>query len=65
VASVVYDRRTGQEDGIHDALGERGHHRPSDPQFAGRPWNTDSAAEIERRLPRLNQLFPRERYLTP
>ncbi|GGM68539.1 hypothetical protein GCM10007977_082890 [Dactylosporangium sucinum] len=65
VASLAYDRRTGQEDGIDDALSERGHRRPADPQTAGRTWNTDSAAEIERRLPRLNRLFPRERYPRP
>jgi hypothetical protein len=65
VACLAYDRRTGQEEGIDDALRQRGHRRPSDPQFAGRTWNTDSAAEIERRLPRLNRAFPRERYLNP
>jgi hypothetical protein len=65
VASLAYDRRTGQEEGIYDALSERGHYSPSEPLMDGRAWNIDSPAEIERRLPRLNRLFPRERYLRP
>jgi hypothetical protein len=65
VASLAYDRRTNQEEGIHDALAERGHHSPSDPQVIGRVWNTDDPAEIERRLPRLNRLFPRQQRLGP
>ncbi|GAA3265378.1 DUF4240 domain-containing protein [Dactylosporangium vinaceum] len=65
VASLAYDRRTGQEEGIYDALSERGHPCPSAPQMIGNIWNTDSPAEIEQRLPRLNRLFPRERYLRP
>ena len=67
VAGNAYERCTGQEDGIGDALSERGHYRPSDPQVNvhGRMWDSDSLAEIERHLPRLSQLFPRNRYLKP
>jgi len=65
VAPGAYDRVTGEDDGIDDALNARGHRRPSDPVFAGRPWNSDSLVEIERRLPRLSRLFPRHQYLEP
>lgn len=65
VAPAAYDRVTGEDDGIDDALSARGHHRPAGPTFAGRPWNSDSPAEIERRLPRLSRLFPRHQYLEP
>ena len=57
----AYDRVTGQDDGIDDALGERGHRRRWEPEMGGATWDTDSRAEIERRLPRLSRLFPRHR----
>jgi hypothetical protein len=65
VASSAYDQATGHEDGIDEALGARGHRRPSDPELAGQPWNSDNLAEIERRLPRLRELFPRQQHLKP
>jgi Protein of unknown function (DUF4240) len=65
VASSAYDRRTGHDDGIDDALGERGHRRLSDPALGGRSWDTDSVAEIQRRMPRLSRLFPRHQYMKP
>jgi hypothetical protein len=65
VASHVYDHATGEEDGIDDALLDRGHSRPSDPRPAGVPWDSDSLTAIRQRLPRLNHLFPRQRYVEP
>lgn len=64
VAGHVHDQITGQEDSIDDALAARGHHRPSDPNPTGQPWNSDSLAEIQRRLPRLAALFPRQRHIS-
>jgi Protein of unknown function (DUF4240) len=65
VAPAAYDRVTGEEEGIDDALSARGHHRRFDAVLAGRPWNSDSLADIERRLPRLCRLFPRHQHLEP
>ncbi|WP_426512946.1 DUF4240 domain-containing protein [Dactylosporangium sp. McL0621] len=65
VASSAYDMRTGEGEGIDDALGERGHHRPSDPVMNGKPWDLDSLAEIQRRMPKLSRIFPRHHHLNP
>jgi hypothetical protein len=65
LAGHIHDQITGQEDSINDALTARGHRRPSDPSPTDQPWNSDSLTEIQRRLPRLAALFPRQRHLTP
>jgi hypothetical protein len=64
VASRAHDQLTGQEDSIHDALAARGQRTPSTPDPTDSPWNCDSLAEIQRRLPRIAGLFPRQEYLT-
>ncbi|AEV86755.1 N-acetyltransferase GCN5 [Actinoplanes sp. SE50] len=65
VASNAYDRVTGEEEGIDDALLDRGHIRPFDPRPDGVPWDSDSLAAISQRLPRLSRVFPRRRYTKP
>ncbi|WP_189335688.1 DUF4240 domain-containing protein [Actinoplanes ianthinogenes] len=65
VAPAAYDRVTGEEEGMDEALSARGHRLPFDTVLAGRPWNSDSLAEVECRLPRLSRLFPRHQYLEP
>jgi hypothetical protein len=62
VAARAYDHVTGQDDGIDDALGKRGHRRPSDPEMAGMAWDIDNLVTIGRRLPRLSRMFPRHRH---
>lgn len=63
VAPRVYDDLTGQEDSLYHALAERGLRSPGDPAPAGRPWDFDSRAGIQRRLPRIAKMFPRQQYL--
>jgi hypothetical protein len=63
VASSVHDQVTGQEDSINDALAARGHLSRSAPAPADPVWDFDNLTEIQRRLPRLASLFPRQRYL--
>jgi hypothetical protein len=63
VAGRAHDQITGQEDSIHDALAARGHHKPCDPQPLDPQWDPDSLAEIQQRLPRLANLFPRQQHL--
>jgi len=63
VANRVHERSTGQEDSLYDALAARGQRNPSDPDPTDRAWDFDNLAEIQRRLPRLASLFPRQRYL--
>ena len=58
-ARRVYDHLTGQEDGIAPALTERGLRSPHDPAPADRPWDFGNPAEIQRRLPRIAEMFPR------
>lgn len=62
-APCAHDHRTGQEGSIYDALAERGLRSGSVPAPAGRPWDFDDGAEIQRRLPRLAEMFPRQKYL--
>jgi uncharacterized protein DUF4240 len=62
VANRVHERITGQEDSLYAALAARGQRNPSDPEPTDRAWDFDSLAEIQRRMPRLAGLFPRERY---
>jgi hypothetical protein len=59
VARRVYDHLTGQQDSIAPALTERGLRSPHDPAPADRPWDFDNPAEIQRRLPRIAEMFPR------
>jgi hypothetical protein len=63
VASSVHDQVTGQEDSINDALAARGHLGGSSPAPTDLVWDFDDPTEIQRRLPRLAGLFPRQRYL--
>ncbi len=63
VARRVHDCLTGQEDSICHALAERGLRSPQDPAPTDRPWDFDSPAEIQRRLPRIAEMFPRQHYL--
>jgi uncharacterized protein DUF4240 len=63
VARRACDRRTGQEDSLYYALAERGLRSPHDPAPADRPWDFDNRAEVQRRLPRLAEMFPRQKYL--
>jgi Protein of unknown function (DUF4240) len=63
VASSVHDQVTGQEDSINDALAARGHLSRSSPAPADPVWDFGNLTEIQRRLPRLASLFPRQRYL--
>jgi Protein of unknown function (DUF4240) len=62
-ANRVHERITGQEYSLYNALAARGQRSPSDPDPTDRAWDFDSLAEIQRRLPRLAGLFPRQRYL--
>jgi len=63
VARRAHERITGQEGGLYDALVVRGQRSPSDPRPTDPAWDLDSLAEIQQRLPRLTDLFPRQRYL--
>jgi hypothetical protein len=63
VASSVHDQITGQEDSINDALAARRHRSRSSPAPTDAIWDFDNLTEIQRRLPRLASLFPRQRYL--
>jgi hypothetical protein len=63
VASSVHDQVTGQEDSIDDALAARDHLGGSAPAPTDSVWDFDNLAEIQRRLPRLASLFPRQQYL--
>ncbi|GAA4509256.1 DUF4240 domain-containing protein [Actinoallomurus oryzae] len=63
VAGRAYDRISGREDSVDEALAARGHHRPSGPHPLDPRWDPDSLAEIQQRLPRLTSLFPRRQRL--
>jgi len=63
VARRAHDYLTGQEDSIVAELRARRHRSPSDPAPADRAWNFRDPAELRRRLPRLTELFPPERFL--
>jgi hypothetical protein len=63
VARRVHDCLTGQEDSIYHALAARGLRSPQDPAPADRPWDFDSPAAIQRRLPRIAEMFPRQHHL--
>jgi len=63
VARRVCDHLTGQQDSIYPALAERGLRSPHDPAPEDRPWDFDSRAEVQRRLPRIAEMFPRRRCL--
>ncbi|MFE9915683.1 DUF4240 domain-containing protein [Micromonospora sp. NPDC005553] len=65
VASSAYDHITGREDSLYEALDARGHRPYFDPAPIDEPWDSDSLAEIEQRLPRLMRLFPRQHYVKP
>jgi hypothetical protein len=63
VARSAHDQVTGQEDSIYDALDAGGHLSRSSPAPADPVWDFDNLTEVQRRLPRLASLFPRQRYL--
>ena len=62
-ASRAHSHLTGQEDSLYDALAARGHISRSIPAPTDSTWDFDNLTEIQRRLPRLAGLFPRQRYL--
>ena len=62
VARRVHDCLTGQENSIYRALAERGLRSPQGPAPADQPWDFDNPAEIQRRLPRIAEVFPRQYY---
>ena len=61
-APRVHGHRTGHEESIGSALAERGMRNPSGPEPADRPWNFDNRADVQRRLPRLAEMFPRRNH---
>jgi hypothetical protein len=63
VARRVHDQVTGRENSIYDALAAGGHLSRSTPAPTDPVWDFDNVTEIQRRLPRLASLFPRQRYL--
>jgi hypothetical protein len=63
VAPQAHERITGQEESLYYALVGRGQRSLSDPRPTDSAWDFDSLAEIQQRLPRLADLFPRRRYL--
>jgi hypothetical protein len=63
VASRAHCHVTGQENSLYEALTARGHVSLSIPAPTDSAWDFDNLTEIQRRLPRLAGLFPRQRYL--
>jgi hypothetical protein len=58
VAWEAYERVTGEEEGLSDAMEAQGHHSPSDPDPTGERWDFEAPAEAAQRLPRLSWMFP-------
>lgn len=65
VAPRAHDHITGREDSLDEALDARGHRTYCDPEPIDQPWDSDSPAQIEQRLPRLARLFPRQHNVKP
>jgi hypothetical protein len=61
VAPLADARLTARQDSLFPELAERSLPAASSPAPADRPWDFDNPAEIQRRLPRISQLFPRRR----
>ncbi|MFC6023576.1 DUF4240 domain-containing protein [Plantactinospora solaniradicis] len=58
VADEAYERVTGREDALDDALESRGHHlRQSSPDPQDEQWNFRDQDEMARRYPRLSRMF--------
>ncbi|MEU7942446.1 DUF4240 domain-containing protein [Microbispora bryophytorum] len=57
VAAGAYEEATGVEDGVYDAMEERGHSDQSDPQPSGLPWRLRDPEAMFQRLPRLSRMF--------
>ncbi|HEV7897714.1 MAG TPA: DUF4240 domain-containing protein [Planosporangium sp.] len=58
VARRAYALVTGEEDCFEEALEARGHDSSLAPEPAGERWVFEDAAEVARRFPRLNRMFP-------
>ena len=57
VARNAYERATGEEDGLDNALEAQGLHRISDAAPEDDPWNYDDPDQRNTRLPRLTALL--------
>lgn len=57
VAAGAYEEATCVEDGVYDAMEERGHTNQSDPQPSGLPWRLRDPEAVAQRLPRLIRMF--------
>ncbi|GAB3910678.1 hypothetical protein GCM10027612_86980 [Microbispora bryophytorum subsp. camponoti] len=57
MAADAYEEATGEEDGVYDAMEERGHTNQSDPQPSGLPWRLRDPEAVTQRLPRLSRMF--------
>jgi len=57
VARNAYERATGEEDGLDDALEAQGLHRVCDPAPMDAPWNYGDPDQRLTRLPRLTALL--------
>ncbi|MCG5220332.1 DUF4240 domain-containing protein [Streptosporangium sp. KLBMP 9127] len=60
VAARAYEEATGEEEGIYDAMAERGHTNQSDPNPTGLSWNLRDSTAVALRLPRLSRMFPQD-----
>ncbi|WP_185949762.1 DUF4240 domain-containing protein [Microbispora sp. KK1-11] len=57
VAAGAYEEATGEEDGVYDAMKERGHTNQGDPEPTGLPWRLRDPKATTQRLPRLSRMF--------
>jgi hypothetical protein len=57
VALYAYERATGEEDGLDEAMDARGVGRVCDPEPDGEEWDHESAEERARLIPRLAELM--------
>ncbi|MFI7617352.1 DUF4240 domain-containing protein [Nonomuraea terrae] len=61
VAAGAYEEATGAEEGVYDAMAERGYADQSDLNPTGLPRDPRNPAEVARRFPRLSRMFPLHR----
>ncbi|WP_329089556.1 MULTISPECIES: DUF4240 domain-containing protein [unclassified Streptosporangium] len=60
VAAGAYEEVTGEEDGVYDAMEERGHTNQSNPEPTGLSWRLRDSEAVAQRLPRLSRVFQRD-----
>ncbi|GAA3008595.1 DUF4240 domain-containing protein [Streptosporangium longisporum] len=60
VAVCAYAKVTGEEEGVYDAMEERGHTNQSDPEPSGLSWGLRDPEAVAQRLPRLSRMFQRD-----